>query len=127
MTKLIRSALTVLAVNALSGPLAMAAPDDGSSAANAGLSAAQILRDYSASASGVYWIDADGAGGATPVQMYADMATTGGGWMLVRHATHTGGWINVSDSLGGSATLNPGESTNPLSALGVTEDPWVGF
>jgi hypothetical protein len=93
---------------------------DGSSAANAGLSAAQIKRDFAASADGVYWIDADGSGGAAATQVYADMSTDGGGWMLVRHATHSGGWIAVTDSLAGSASLNLAASTDPLAAVDWT-------
>lgn len=54
---------------ALAAALACGAPAwagtyDGSSAANAGLSAAQIKSDFTASADGVYWVDGDGAGGA---------------------------------------------------------------
>lgn len=105
---------------ALTAALACRAPAwagtyDGSSAANAGLSAAQIKRDFTASADGVYWVDADadGAGGAAAMQIYADMSTSGGGWMLVRHATNSGGWINVTDSLVGTASLSVSASTNP--------------
>lgn len=103
---------------ALAAALACGAPAwagtyDGSSAANAGLSAAQIKRDFTASADGVYWVDGDGAGGAAAMQIYADMSTSGGGWMLVRHATNSGGWINVTDSLVGTASLNVSASTNP--------------
>ena len=110
---------------ALAAALACGAPAwagtyDGSSAANAGLSAAQIKRDFTASADGVYWVDGDGAGGAAAMQIYADMSTSGGGWMLVRHATDSGGWINVTDSLVGTASLNVSASTNPLAAVDWT-------
>ncbi len=99
---------------------ARASTYDGSSAANAGLSAAQIKRDFASSADGVYWIDADGPGPGAAAQFYADMTTSGGGWMLVRHATNTGGWINVIDSLAGTASLNAGQRTNPLAAVDWT-------
>lgn len=99
---------------------AAAAPYDGSSAANAGLSAAQILHDYAGSTTGVYWIDFDGAGANAAQQIYADMTTAGGGWMLVRHTAATGGWINVNDSLRGTASLNTGLSTDPLAAASWT-------
>lgn len=112
--------LSFLVLAAAFSPLALASTYDGSSAANAGLSAAQILRDNPASVTGVYWIDADGAGGAAPRQLYADMSTAGGGWMLVRHATNTGGWIAVNDSLTGTASLNVGFSTQPLAAVDWT-------
>lgn len=110
---------------ALAAALACCAPAwagsySGSSAANAGLSAAQIKRDFAASADGVYWVDADGAGGAAATQIYADMSTDGGGWMLVRHATNSGGWINVTDSLTGTASLNVAARNNPLAAVDWT-------
>ena len=103
---------TVLAAGAV-----QAAPYDGLSAATAGLSAAQILRDHAASPTGVYWIDPDSAGAAPARQVFADMSTAGGGWMLVRHAAGTGNWIAVTDSLTGSAVLNPHLATDPLATL----------
>ena len=110
-----------LSLAAAFSPWALAAGSyDGSSAANAGLSAAQILRDNPLSPTGVYWIDADGAGAAAPLQLYADMMTSGGGWMLVRHATNTGGWIAVTDNLAGTASLNTGFNTQPLAAVDWT-------
>lgn len=99
---------------------ALAAPYDGSSAASAGLSAAQILNDYAGSATGLYWIDFDGAGAGAAQQIYADMTTAGGGWMLVRHSAATGGWINVNDSLRGTASLNTALATDPLAAASWT-------
>jgi hypothetical protein len=116
----LRRTLTCLALSAAFSPWALASSYDGSSPADAGLSAAQILRDHPASPTGVYWIDADGAGGAAPLQLYADMTTDGGGWMLVRHATNSGGWIAVTDNLGGTASLNVGFNTQPLAAVDWT-------
>lgn len=104
-TRSLAKALT-LAIAATCSLPALAGTYDGSSSANAGLSAAQILRDHPGAADGVYWIDADGAGGAAATQLYANMTMAGGGWMLVRHATNSGGWIGVTDSLAGTASLN---------------------
>ena len=112
--------LSLFVLAAVFSPLALASAYDGSNAANAGLSAAQILRDHPASVTGVYWVDADGAGGAAPQQLYADMSTAGGGWMLVRHATNIGGWIAVTDNLTGTASLNVGFNTQPLAAVDWT-------
>lgn len=55
---------------------------DGSSAANAGVSALQIKRQYPSSASGIYWIKPPSG---SAVQIYCDMVMDGGGWMLVAH------------------------------------------
>ena len=93
---------------------------DGSSAADAGLSAAQILRDFPSSSTGLYWIDSDGTGGGAAQHLYADMAVAGGGWMLVRRAAGSGGWINVVDNLAGVASLNTASSTDPLAVVDWT-------
>ena len=115
----IHLAVTLTALLACSAS-AQASTYDGSTAANAGLSAAQIKRDFSGSGDGVYWIDTDGPGPGAAAQFYADMSTAGGGWMLVRHAKNTGGWINVTDSLAGTATLNASQRTDPLAAVDWT-------
>jgi len=100
---------------------AQAATYNGSTAGHAGLSAAQILRDFPASATGVYWIDSDGPGGAdAPRQLYADMTTAGGGWLLVRHTANVGGWIETVDNLAGTATLNAHLATQPSAASNWT-------
>jgi hypothetical protein len=82
----------------------------GSSAADAAYSARQ-LQMAGINTNGLYWFDADGAGGAAAFQAYADMTTDGGGWMLVRHVGNSGGWINVADGLHGTQSLNAGQSS----------------
>jgi len=121
MTTFSRCRLLTLAALASAACAAQAEAYDGSSAGNAGLSAAQILRDFPASPNGVYWIDSDGPGGAAaPRQLYANMTIAGGGWMLVRHTANVGGWIETVDNLVGTATLNVHLATQPGAASNWT-------
>ena len=63
---------------------------DGSTANNAGRSCKSILENDSGAASGTYWIDPDLAGTTyTPVQVWCDMTTDGGGWTMVAN-NHNG-------------------------------------
>jgi hypothetical protein len=42
-----------------------------------------ILRAGQSRATGYYWLDSDGAGGAAPYEAWCDMSTDGGGWTLI--------------------------------------------
>jgi hypothetical protein len=61
----------------------------GLSSATASTSAYQIKQDYPSSTDGVYWITNPNINGGTPFQMYADMTTDGGGWMLLNISGNT--------------------------------------
>ena len=91
-------------------------PPNGLSAATAGTSAKQIKTDYPASTTGIYWIKNNNINGGTPFQVYADMSTDNGGWMLVLNYLHMGGtnpnlaFLTSSLPLQGSTTLGVDES-----------------
>jgi hypothetical protein len=59
------------------------AVDEGCSGVVTGTSCLDIHENYPLFATGLYTIDADGDGGAVPVEVYCDMETDGGGWMRV--------------------------------------------
>ncbi|WNH09176.1 fibrinogen-like YCDxxxxGGGW domain-containing protein [Thalassobellus suaedae] len=56
---------------------------DGLTSETAGISAKQIKQDFSKSLDGIYWISNSNINGGTPFEIYADMTTDGGGWMLL--------------------------------------------
>jgi len=61
---------------------------DGLTSQTAGPSARSIKTAYPNSASGLYWIQNNNVNSGSPFQVYCDMVTDGGGWMLlVQNAT----------------------------------------
>ena len=56
---------------------------DGLTSATAGTSALQIKQDYPSSTDGLYWIANSNINAGAAFQIYADMTTDGGGWMLL--------------------------------------------
>ena len=84
---------------------------DGSSSANAAISAAQLKIDYPSKPDGVYWINLPTAG---PTQIYCIMnsAIDGGGWMLAMKATSTATTFSYTSSYWTTVnTLNPTDVT----------------
>ena len=74
---------------------------DGSSPENAASSAYEIKQAFPSSTDGVYWISNASINSGNPFQIYADMTTDGGGWMLIASA-------------GGSSTASEGNSVTSL-------------
>ena len=56
---------------------------NGLTADTASTSAYAIKQDFSSSTDGVYWISNSNINDGTPFQIYADMTTDGGGWILL--------------------------------------------
>ena len=67
---------------------------DGSTSAKASSSAYAIKQAYPSSTDGIYWVSNASINGGTPFQIYADMTTDGGGWMLIGSS---GGSVGASE------------------------------
>lgn len=88
------------------GPTIGAGTGDGSSAANAGSSALAIKRLTGTTTDGLYWVKAPSG---TATQVWCDMNTSGGGWMLVARthpsaAPSSGTWGWRATTVFGAAT-----------------------
>ena len=96
--------------------------NDGSSANYAANSANEILNNYGYKPSGLYWIREPNTG--TPKQIYCDMETDGGGWMLwLEYNTSTNSMHNQATARGNLAR----SYNNNYSKYEVMIDSsWVG-
>ena len=68
--------------------------NDGLSSSTASTSAYKIKTDFPNSTDGIYWIKNNNINSGTPFQIYADMSTDGGGWMLLNSS---GGGVASSE------------------------------
>ena len=57
--------------------------NDGLTAASAAINGRQIKMAFPSSTDGIYWIKNPNINGGTPIKVYIDMTTDGGGWMLL--------------------------------------------
>ncbi|MFD3293382.1 fibrinogen-like YCDxxxxGGGW domain-containing protein [Aquirufa sp. KTFRIE-69F] len=83
------------------------AAKDGLGPASASTSAYQIKQDYPNSTDGFYWIKNANINGGSPIKIYADMTTEGGGWTLILKNSSYAGW-NYANAI----SLN---SSNPFT------------
>jgi hypothetical protein len=88
---------------------------DGSSASSAALSANEILRVKSGAPSGNYWINVSGA----PRQVYCDMTSDGGGWMLYSSFSSDNTFSTSFPALNGNRILFSGLGTYGYSTSGA--------
>lgn len=87
-------------------------PASGPGSANApALSALDLLGHAPALSSGYYWFDIDGDGTSAAFITFADLETSGGGWMQVRRIPATEEWYPDDDDLGGAVALNSAAAT----------------
>ena len=77
---------------------------NGLSAVSAGKSAREIKQNYPNSVDGIYWITNPNINGGTPFQIYADMTTDGGGWILIMKNSNSSGW-NYSNAISLNSTM----------------------
>ena len=65
--------------------------NDGLTSGRASTSAYAIKQAFPSSTDGLYWIANSNINSGTPFQIYADMTTDGGGWILImKNSNHTG-------------------------------------
>jgi hypothetical protein len=85
-------ALTLSTSLSINGQVISTKSNDGLTAASAGVSALQIKTDFPSATDGLYWITNANINGGTPFQIYADMTTDGGGWILIMKNSKSVGW-----------------------------------
>lgn len=64
---------------------------DGTTAEKAAPSARAIKNRFPSSTSGIYWVQNPNVNSGNPIQVYCDMETDGGGWMLLVQNANIGG------------------------------------
>ena len=94
----------------------------GDSPLEPGISAVDILSQRPGISDGIYWIDPDGAGENAPFEIYADMTTDGGGWMLAVNSLASDE-ASTADMVANTGTAGLGMAqTRDMRLLAVARD-----
>jgi hypothetical protein len=79
---------------------------DGLTSATAGTSAYQIKQTTGTTTDGLYWVKNSNINGGTPFQVYCDMNTNGGGWILLVTSTKSQDWTTTNVLLRGTPSIS---------------------